>query len=224
VSIALSDLVARLQADIPARGGSPSSAQYIRAVEDAVADYSRRKPMTRYATINVVSGTATYSLPEDFLFLIRLDPFAARDGVIYTAAGLVPTSVSSIVERYTVNGLTMTFTPTPSYTLARDLCYAAAHALDDEDEYPYMTFEDTALLMLKAQALALRMQAFSLITSGTGEIVEYAIGDERVKKSSPSERLSAAASSLEAQYLQALQRAVGTVGARARYSEAGGLL
>lgn len=223
MGIALGDLVARLQTDIPARGGSPSSAQYIQAVKDAVADYSLRRSMTRYATINVVSGTATYSLPDDFLFLIRLDPFAAQDGVIYTSAGLVPISSSSSMERYTVNGLTMTFTPTPSYTLTRDLCYAAAHVLDG-DKYPYMTFEDTALLMLKAQALALRAQAFSLITSGAGEIVEYAIGDERVKKSSPSERLSAVASSLEAQYVQALQRAVGMVGARARYGEAGGLL
>ena len=223
MGIALSDLTARLQADIPARGGSPTSAQYIRAVEEAVADYSRRRPMTRYATIDVVSGTATYVLPDDFLFLIRLDPFAAQDGVIFTAGGLVPAAATNTMEHYTVNGLTITFTPTPSYTLERDLCYAAGHVLDD-GEYPYMTFEDTALLMLKAQALALRTQAFSLITSGTGEIVEYAIGDERVKKSSPSERLSAAASSLEDQYLQALQRAVGPAGARARYSEAGSLL
>lgn len=223
MSIALSDLVARLQADIPARGGSPTSAQYIRAVEDAVADYARRRPMTRFGTLAVVSGTATYALPSDFLSLIRLDPFVALDGVIHTAGGLVPTALNS-QEYYTVNGLTITFTPTPQYTLTRDFSYAAGHVLDDENEYPSMTFEDTAILILKAQAVALRVQAFSLITSGTGEITEYAIGDERVKKSSPSERLSAAASGLEGQYLQALQRAVGTVGVRARYSEKGSLL
>lgn len=223
MSIALDALIARLQADVPARGGVPSTAQYKQAILDAVADYSQRRPMTRFGTLNLVGGTATYILPDDFLFLIRLDPFASSDGVIHTAAGLVH-NMSSSQEYHMINGRTITFIPTPQYTLTRDFSYAAGHVLNDDDEYLYMTFEDTAILILKAQALALRTQAFSLITSGTGEIVEYAIGDERVKKSSPSERLNAVASSLEAQYLQALQRAVGMVGARARYSDGGDLL
>jgi hypothetical protein len=223
MSVAFGDLVARLQADIPARSSAPTAAQYMQAVEDAVADYSRRRSMTRFATLSIVSGTATYNLPSDFLSLIQLDPFTALEGVIHTAAGLVPTSLNS-QEYHTVNGLTITFAPTPQYTMTRDYRYMAGHVLDGDDAYPYMTYEDAAIVMLKAQALALRLQAFSLITSGSGEITEYAIGDERVKKSSPSERLSAVASGLETQYLQALQRAVGTVGDRARYTDAGGLL
>jgi len=216
MGIALADLVTRLQADIPARDGSPTATQYENAVKDAAADFSRRKPMSLITTLSIVSGTAAYSLPDDFLFVIKLDDFADLEGVIHTASGIVPLS-SNWNERFTVNGKTITFTPIPTYTLDRTLRYAAGHVLDDDDEYPYLTDEDVGILLLKAQALALRAQAFSLITSGTGEITEYAIGDERVKKASPSERLSAVASDLEQQYLAAVQRAVGMGGSRARY-------
>lgn len=216
MSIALGDLVARLQADVPLRDGSPSTAQYEYAVKAAVADYARRRPMTRITTLSIVSGTATYNLPDDFQGIIKLDDFTAQDGIIHTAAGIVPLS-SDWNERYTVNGRTITFTPTPSYTLSRTLRYAAGHVLDSDDEYPYLTDEDVEILILKAQAAALRAQSLGLVTSGTGEITEYAIGDERVKKSSPSERLNSAAGALEAQYIEMVQRAVGATGARARY-------
>lgn len=221
MSVALNDLIARLQADVPARGGVPSTAQYEYAVKDAVADFARRCPMTLITTLAIVSGTASYELPDDFLFLIKLDDFTARDGIIHTATGIVPLS-SDWNERYTVNGLTITFTPTPSYTLERILRYAAGHVLNESDVYPYLTDEDAGIVLLKAQAIALRKQALAAVTASTGEIVEYAIGDERVKKSSPSERLSAAASSLEAAYLAAVQH--GATGARARYDSLGLLI
>jgi len=222
MSVTLADLVARLQTDIPARDGHPTLAQYEQAVKDAVADYSRRNPMTLIANLAIVSGTATYNLSNDFIAMIQMDTMLALEGVIHTAGGLVPTS-TGFSERYTINGRTITFAPTPAYTLTRTYRYAAIHVLDDDDAYPYLTNEDCAILLLKAQALALRKQAFSLITTGSGEIVEYAVGDERVKKSSPSEKLNAAASSLEAQYLEQVQRVVGIVGSRARYAESGEL-
>lgn len=216
MGIALDDLVTRLQADVPARGGVPSTAQYEYAVKDAVGDYARRRPMTLITTLSVVSGTATYNLPADFLFVIKLDDFTALDGIIHTATGIVPLS-SDWNERYTVNGRTLTFTPTPSYTLARTLRYAAGHVLDGDEEYPYLTDEDVGILLLKAQASALRKQALASVTATTGEITEYAIGDEKVKKSSPSESLRATAAALEAEYLEQVQRAVGPQGSRARY-------
>jgi hypothetical protein len=223
VGIALDDLVTRLQADVPARGGVPSTAQYEYAVKDAVADYARRRPMTLITTLSVVSGTATYALPADFLFIIKLDDFTALDGIIHTATGIVPLS-SDWNERYTVNGRTMTFTPTPSYTLDRTLRYAAGHVLDDDDAYPYLTDEDAGILLLKAQASALRKQALAAVTATTGEITEYAIGDERVKKSSPSESLRAQAAALESEYLEQVSRAVGAQGSRARYDSLGQLI
>lgn len=214
MSIAFDDLVTELQADVPARGGVPATAQYERAVKDAVADFSRRRPMTLITTLAIVNGTATYDLPDDFLFVIKLDDFTATDGIIHTATGIVPLA-SDWNERYTINGLTITFTPTPTYTLARTLRYAAGHVLNGSDVYPYLTDVDAGVLLLRAQAIALRKQATAAAAASTGEIVEYAIGDERVKKSSPSQALSAQASSLEAQYLAAVQP--GQTGARARY-------
>jgi hypothetical protein len=118
----------------------------------------------------------------------------------------------------------MTFTPTPSYTLDRTLRYAAGHVLDDDAAYPYLTDADAGILLLKAQSLALRKQALAAVTASTGEIVEYAIGDERVKKSSPSASLGAAAQMLEAEYLERVARGVGMVGSRARYDGNGYLL
>ncbi len=214
MSVALDDLVTRLQADVPARSGVPSTAQYEYAIKDAVADFAQRRPMTLITTLAIVSGTAAYALPDNFLFVIKLDDFTAQDGIIHTATGIVPLS-SDWNERYTVNGLTITFTPTPSYTLSRTLRYAAGHVLNSSEVYPYLTDADAGIVLLKAQAIALRKQALAAVTATTGEIVEYAIGDERVKKSSPSERLNAAASSLEAAYLAAVQH--GATGSRARY-------
>jgi hypothetical protein len=221
VSVTFDDLMTQLQADVPTRGGVPSTAQYERAVKDAVADFSRRRPMTLITTLSIISGTASYDLPDDFLSIIKLDDFTAPDGIIHTSAGIVPLS-SDWNERYTINGRTITFTPTPSYTLDRTLRYTAGHVLNESDVYPYLTDEDAGILLLKAQAIALRKQALAAVTASTGEIVEYAIGDERVKKSSPSERLSAAASSLEAQYLAAVQH--GATGSRARYDSLGQLI
>lgn len=221
VSVAFDYLVTLLQADVPARGGVPSAAQYERAIKDAVADFSRRRPMTLITTLSIISGTASYDLPDDFLFDIKLDDFTALDGIIHTSAGIVPLS-SDWNERYTINGRTITFTPTPSYTLERTLRYAAGHVLNESEVYPYLTDEDAGILLLKAQAIALRKQALAAVTASIGEIVEYAIGDERVKKSSPSQVLSAQASSLEAQYLAEFER--GQTGSRARYDTLGLLI
>lgn len=216
MSVALDDLVARLQADVPARGGSPTEAQYENAIKDAVADYARRRPMTRITTLAITDRTASYDLPNDFLSVIALDSFSHQDGVLHSGAGLVPLS-SDWNERYTVNGKSITFTPTPTYTLNRTLRYAAGHMLDDADEYPYLTDEDVGILILKAQALALRVQALATITASTGEIVEYQIGDERVKKVGASQALRETATTLEHEYLDAIAAAVGPAGRRARY-------
>lgn len=223
VSVTLSELVEQLQNDVPARDSVPTVMQYEQAVKDAVRDYSRRRPMQRFTTLSIVSGTAAYALPDDFVSVIRLDVPVNDAGVLHTASGLVPLS-QSFDERWTVNGRTMTFTPTPTYSLARYLWYAAGHVLNVNGAYPDMEYEDAAMVMLKAQALALRAQAFSLVTSGTGDIVEYAIGDERVKKGSPVTSLQAMASSLESEYLAAIRQANGTVGSRARYDATGILI
>jgi len=190
-------------------------------VKDAVRDYSRRNPMQRFTEIAVVSGTASYDLPSDFVFLIRLDVPVGDEGVMHTSSGLVPLS-QSFDERWTVIGSQIVFTPTPTYTLDRSLQYAAGHVLS-AGVYATLTEADAAVVLLKAQALALRKQALSVVTSTTGEIVEYAIGDERVKKMSPGTALKAMAKELEAEYLERVKVMVGVQGSRARYDVTGTL-
>ena len=69
----------------------------------------------------------------------------------------------------------------------------------------------------------LRLQALSVVTSTTGEIVEYAIGDERVKKTAPGTALRALAADIEREYLATVAQSGGAVGSRARYDAAGAL-
>jgi hypothetical protein len=132
MSIALSSLVDQLESDVPPMHGTPTSAQYTQAIKDAIADLGRRAPMQKLTTIAVVSGTATYALPADFLKLIRLTSLAAPQGVLITGAGLIPVS-SGLRDKWLINGLHITFYPTPAYTIERELWYAAAYALDGDD-------------------------------------------------------------------------------------------
>ena len=80
MSVSLAELVARLQADVPARSGAPSAAQYAQAVEDAVEDYGQRRPMQKTADVAVTRGVALYPLPTDFVKLV-LSQFRGADPV-----------------------------------------------------------------------------------------------------------------------------------------------
>jgi hypothetical protein len=212
MAVSLEALVARLQNAVPAEDEVPGDTQYEQAVEDAVADYSRRNPLRRLATLSIRSGTATYDLPADFLKIITLESLTSQDGVIVTGAGLIPVS-ATYRERYCVTGRRqITFSPAPQYTVDRNLWYAAAHVLDD-GEYPDMTAEDAAIVMLKARSLALDLQANSV--AGDGWM--YQIGDEKVDKRGKVENTRQAARDLETQYLEAVQAAIGAVGMRADY-------
>lgn len=217
MSVALADLVARLQEDIPQRSGVPSETQYQQIVEDAVHDYSRRRPLQKVITLSIVSGTASYTLPSDFLRLIRLEGLFSEDGVIHSTSGLIPVS-AGYEEYHTIAGQTLTFHPTPSYSTTRDLYYAAAHVLDG-GEYADMTDGDFSIVMLRAQAWALNLQARSAAIGG--EIVEYAIGDERVKRAASSENLASRSQDAYAAYLDAVRMATGPVGKRSAYTLTG---
>jgi hypothetical protein len=216
MAVSLATLTARLQGAVAARDGVPSDTQYRQAVEEAVADYSRRNPLRRLATLSIQSGVATYDLPADFLKIITLQSLTASDGVIVSGAGLIPVS-PSYRERYYVAGRRqITFSPTPQYTASRDLWYAAAHALDG-DEYPDMTDGDAAIVLLKARSAALDLQA----NSAAGEGWMYQVGDEKVDKRGKVENTRQAARDLEAQYLEAVRAAIGAVGMRADYDSLG---
>ena len=89
----LADLISELQEDVPAVDGIPSEAQYERAVKEAVDEFSRRCGLEKNTELSIVSGTATYALPDDFLALIEIeDPFDHEGNIIMTATGIIPFS------------------------------------------------------------------------------------------------------------------------------------
>ena len=209
MSVALTYLVTRLQADVPARNNVPSGDQYIQAVKDAVDDYSNRNPRRKRTTLAMVSGTDTYDLPADFVRAITLNPMLATEGVLVTDNGLIPVS-ASYEEEYTIAGGQITFYPTPGYTTSRYLWYAAGHVLDDADNYPEMTRDEARVIHLKAQSIALQMQA----NKTAQEAWQYAIGDERVSKEKLADSLGKQASQMQQDYLAAVEEQVGPVGMR----------
>jgi len=218
VSVSLADLVALLQGEVPARGSVPTPAQYEQAVRDAAADYGRRHPMEKVTTLSIVADTADYTLPDGFLRLISLEGLFGDGGVIHTTAGLIPVS-AAYEEAWSIAGLTLTLRPTPSYTTTRDLRYAAGHVLNDSDAYPDLTDDDARILLLKAASICLRLQARSAAIAG--EMTEYQIGDERVKRAVASDRLAVAADHAVEDYETALAAVIGPVGMRSMYSRLG---
>jgi hypothetical protein len=212
MAVSLAVLKSRLQSAVAARDGVPDDAQYEQAVQDAVADYSSRNPLKKATTLSIVAGTASYSLPADFLKVIALESLTSQDGVIISPAGLIPVS-ATYREKYYVAGGQITFVPTPQYSAPRPLWYAAAYTLDD-DEYPDMTEDVARVVLLKAQSLALGLQANSQAGSGWA----YQIGDERVDKSKMGPGLRDQAKALEDEYLAAVRAQIGAVGMRADYN------
>lgn len=161
MSMSLDELVNRLSEDVPADGGVPSALQYQNAVEDAVSDFSERCGVEAITSISVASGTATYDLPADFLKVIKLQSFGGQE-VLHSADGLIPVP-AGWCERYTIRNGQITFRPTPTYTMTRELRYKAAWVLTDDEEYASGVYEmgerEARIVLLKAQAIALTKQA-----------------------------------------------------------------
>lgn len=207
---ALSEMVARLQDDVTARNGVPSEGQYETCVRDAVTDFNRRAPMEKVATINVVSGTASYALPVDFSKIIRFAIQAnPRSGVLYTSDGIVPVS-HSFKERVMVNGMFLVISPTPAYTMARELWYMAAHVLDESESYQDMLADVAGIVHLKAQSKALTLQA----NKATQESWSYTMGDESITKTQLSDKFREQAKALNDEYLTAVAAYVGPANLR----------
>lgn len=208
MAVALADLVTRIQADIPQQNSIPTDDQYEQAILSAVADYGARRPLRRSYTLPVAAGTATYAMPDDFLALIELPPLATAENDVIAGATLIPTAgMYGRQERVWVEHQALTISPTPQYTLDRILWYAAAHELDDNSEYPYMTAADVELVMLRAQAILLNL----LANQGALQAWSYRLGDESVDKRGIAAALRAQAADLQAQYEQAVATAVGPV-------------
>lgn len=200
MSISLSSLVSRLQSDVPARNSVPTEEQYERAVTEAVADFSRRAPMEKMSSVSVVSGTAAYAMPSDFVRLVGLESLTNASGVIINDSGIIPVS-SSFSERLMVNGTTLTIYPTPTYTMERDLWYQAGYILGDDDAYADLDEAGAALVLMLATAKALGWQA----NAAAMEAWQYQIGDERVSKERLAEAIRNQAKEYERQYYEAVR-------------------
>jgi len=212
---ALSDLISRLQEDVPARGGIPSEAQCERLVKDAVADFGRRAGRLKIATLNVVSGTASYVLPDDFVSMVRLTSLSGSDGILNFGSGLIPVS-TNWSERTVIAAGWITFYPTPAYTLERDYEYKAGWALDVNEAYLEMGDTEAGILLQLAAAKVLGLQA----SKAAQEAWQYQLGAERVSKEQLADKLRAQGEALRAQYIEAIQVYAGTrltVASRARY-------
>lgn len=206
MSVTLASLKEDLAEDVPAYNGVPSDSQYERAVKDAVRDFANRTGKEKILTLNVISGTATYSLPEGFLKLISIESMANPSGIINSADGLIPIS-SDWEERYTIINGVITFYPTPAYTLARDFRYKSGLHLDGL-AYPDMGEDEKRIVLLKAQSLAWGKVANAVATGGW----RYTIGDETVDKSKQGENVRGTIKSLHDEYLEAVDMYIGALG------------
>jgi len=219
VSQTLSNLVARVTADVPAWNSVPSSTQYSQAVKDAVADFNRRSKRTKITTLSIVSGTATYSLPADFISLIQLEAFTTPDGVIISGDGLIPVS-ATWDEVWTITNGQITFYPTPTYNLSRDLKYAAGHVLTGEEEdqaFAEMGDDEAALVVLKAAAICLGKQS----SKASQQAWQYAIGDEKVNKEKLAGSFREDKKEKDKEYRDGVQAFVGVQGTRSVLSSTG---
>lgn len=211
----LARLAREVAALAPPVGASPTTAQYRAAVAAAVADFGYRCPRVLYATIPIVAGTAAYALPAGFQRLIELEGLSGettRDASGFLVAFDMG---ASPVERHVISGNTITFYPTPGYTLARPVWYAAGYPYDAAtDAFAGLTAEGERVAMLRAQANALRALVGA---TAAGRGFNYSIGDVSVQRlvTQPHAQL---AGEMDSAYEDACRSLAGFIGARAEYS------
>lgn len=201
----LDELVAELTGEIPAMGGVPSAAQYERAIKDAALDFSRRAGTEKITSLAVVSGTATYDLPADFLSLISLDSIYNPSGVLNTPDGLIPLS-ATFCEEITFRNGQLTINPIPTYTLTRQMNYKAGWALTGQTPtYEDMGDEEAAIILLKAQALA----QVKKNNARSGSAYRYTIGGVTVDTTSQASASDKDVDQLESEYEKRVDKYVG---------------
>jgi hypothetical protein len=202
----LTDMVAELQEDVPAVDGVPSDAQYERAIKEAVSEFSRRCGLKVNATLEVISGTATYTLPADFMDLIEIDsPYDREHNVIVTQTGIIPFSeLSPFEEEITVKNGVLTIFPTPGYSMTRYYEYKSAWVLET-GAFP-LTEDEVRIVMLKAKAICFD----KLSNAGAGGF-KYSVGSMTVDKSGMGDAYSKRQYELHGEFVTACEKYNGAV-------------
>lgn len=198
MAISLLSLCERLERTTPQRDGVPSD--YAQLIKDAVGQLGTDLPIVTSATINIVAGTAEYSLPADFLSLIELVPLPVMGSTAVTSGGLVPLGVGGWQEAYYIEGDTIRFDPVPAYTAARTLRYSGGYLLSN-GAYARLSENGARIALLYAQYLGLAEQA----TAVAGDGFKFSIGDESYDKSTQSAGIRSAAQAALANYQNAVR-------------------
>jgi hypothetical protein len=198
MGISLAAMVERLQRLVPARNGVPSVVDYEQHVRDAVQQLSMDVPRRVTATLNVIAGTATYTLPADCLYVVVL-PKSTSTGVIVTDAGIVFIPDDWREEINVVDGA-LIISPTPTFTHTRSYVYAGGYALDN-GSYVNLNENAARIALLYAQYLALTQQAN--VVAGDGW--KYSIGDESVDKTGQASGLRQQADAMLMAYRKEVQ-------------------
>lgn len=197
MTIAIAQLADRLQNAVPARNGVPGD--YERMAQDAVQQLSQDVPIITTATIQVVTGRATYDLPADFLYEIELMSMLAQGGIVVGNSGLIPVS-GCWEEQHYIEGGTLRLDPVPTYSATRTLRYAAQHVAVN-GVYPRLSENGARVAMLYGQYLALLEQANAVAGDGWA----YKIGDESVDKRGQGAAIQTQASAALTSYQNALR-------------------
>lgn len=205
----LSELVSKLELDVPAEDGVPSTVQYENAVKDAIADFSEQCGLEQIGTLNIVSGTASYDLPADFLKLIRLTALGGEGVLFSTNSQIIPLSGSSWCEKHTIRNGQITFYPIPRYSIAREFAYKAAWIGTDIEpessggeadiEYETLGEREARIVLLKAKALASTKKA----NAQAGSAIKYSFGAVSEDLGGVSEASQKDAKTFEDEYLDA---------------------
>jgi hypothetical protein len=212
MAVALLDLISRLGRDVRPYNSVPSAQQVREAIQDAADALAEAAPIVKTAPIAVVRGTAAYALPADFARVVRLAGLARQGRAIIDGTGIIPMDAAiTTSERLTTAGGLLTISPTPGYTISRELTYAAGHVLttvDGQEVYADLTPQAASVLLLKAQSLVLLLQA----TDQARRAWSYQVGDQRTSKEKLSAALREQADALRTEFER---RAAGLVGAGA---------
>lgn len=206
----LAALIADLQSEVPAVNSVPTTAQYTQAIKDAVAEFSRRCGLEKFAELSIISGTAAYTLPADFLKLIMLESPSGADGVIISNGGIIPIS-ADWEETYQIVNKVITFSPTPAYSMTREYRYKAAWVLtgaSGSETYADMGEDEAQIVLIKAKGLAI--EKISNATASTGGM-KYSLGAVSVDKGSGAESLTTMMYALHGQFSTACDQYNGAV-------------
>ncbi len=206
----LAALIAELQSEVPAVNSVPTVAQYTQAIKDAVAEFSRRCGLMKIAELSIISGTAAYNLPADFLKLIMLESPSGADGVIISNTGIIPLSAEWEETHQIINKI-ITFFPTPGYSMTREYRYKSAWALtgsSGSETYADMGDDEAQIVMIKAKGFAKEKLANALASGGG---MKYSLGAVSVDKGSGAETLTSDMYALHGQFVDACERYNGAV-------------